>query len=96
MARRRCAKLNWNLTKAIDVSNSRSRTMRVGTALRQTQLSLSLLRRTETFWRIRSLRFMPGEAKRTRLSEWLQIAFDNHDTGILSLLIDPLLRGLHP
>jgi TolB-like protein/lipoprotein NlpI len=26
--------------------------------------------------------------------EWLQIAFDNHDTGMLSLLIDPLLRGL--
>ena len=28
--------------------------------------------------------------------EWLQIAFDNHDTGMLSLLIDPLMRGLHP
>jgi TolB-like protein len=27
--------------------------------------------------------------------EWLQIAFDNHDTGTLSLLIDPLMRGLH-
>ena len=27
--------------------------------------------------------------------EWLQIAFDNHDTGMLSLLIDPLFRGLH-
>jgi TolB-like protein/Flp pilus assembly protein TadD len=26
--------------------------------------------------------------------EWLQIAYDNHDTGILSLLIDPLMRGL--
>jgi TolB-like protein/Flp pilus assembly protein TadD len=26
--------------------------------------------------------------------EWLQIAFDNHDTGTLSLSIDPLLRGL--
>jgi len=26
--------------------------------------------------------------------EWLQISFDNHDTGSLSLLIDPLLRGL--
>jgi TolB-like protein len=26
--------------------------------------------------------------------EWLQIAFDNHDTGILTLLVDPLLRGL--
>ncbi len=26
--------------------------------------------------------------------EWLQIAFDNHDGGTLSLLVDPLLRGL--
>jgi serine/threonine-protein kinase len=26
--------------------------------------------------------------------EWLQIAYDNHDTGLLSLLIDPLMRGL--
>jgi serine/threonine-protein kinase len=27
--------------------------------------------------------------------EWLQVAVDNHDTGTLSLLIDPLMRGLH-
>jgi TolB-like protein len=26
--------------------------------------------------------------------EWLQISFDNHDTGTLSLLVDPLMRGL--
>ncbi len=26
--------------------------------------------------------------------EWLQIALDNHDTGLLTLLVDPLLRGL--
>jgi len=26
--------------------------------------------------------------------EWLQIAFDNHDTGTLGLSIDPVLRGL--
>ena len=26
--------------------------------------------------------------------EWLQIALDNHDTGMLGLLVDPLLRGL--
>ena len=26
--------------------------------------------------------------------KWLQISLDNHDTGMLSLLIDPLLRGL--
>ena len=27
--------------------------------------------------------------------EWLQVSLDNHDTGMLSLLIDPLMRGLH-
>jgi TolB-like protein/tetratricopeptide (TPR) repeat protein len=27
--------------------------------------------------------------------KWLQISFDNHDGGTLSLLVDPLLRGLH-
>jgi TolB-like protein/lipoprotein NlpI len=26
--------------------------------------------------------------------EWLQISYDNHDTGLLSFLIDPLMRGL--
>jgi tetratricopeptide (TPR) repeat protein len=26
--------------------------------------------------------------------EWLQISLNNHDTGLLSLLIDPLMRGL--
>ncbi|MGB9155404.1 MAG: hypothetical protein WCB20_02855, partial [Chthoniobacterales bacterium] len=26
--------------------------------------------------------------------EWLQIAFDEHDTGMLALLVDPLLRSL--
>jgi TolB-like protein len=26
--------------------------------------------------------------------EWLQVSLDNHDTGTLSLLIDPLVRGL--
>jgi serine/threonine-protein kinase len=27
--------------------------------------------------------------------EWLQIAFNNHDGGMLSIGVDPLLRGLH-
>ena len=26
--------------------------------------------------------------------EWLQVAFDNHDTGMLALLVDPLLNSL--
>src|SRR5262249_52698965 len=28
--------------------------------------------------------------------EWLQISFENHDTGLLSLNIDPLLNQLRP
>lgn len=35
---------------------------------------------------------MRGE--REKALEWLQIAFDNHDTGMLALLIDPLLNSL--
>jgi TolB-like protein/Flp pilus assembly protein TadD len=27
--------------------------------------------------------------------EWLQVAFENHDTGMLALMIDPLLNSLH-
>jgi hypothetical protein len=33
-----------------------------------------------------------GEKDKT--FEWLQIAFDDRDAGMLSLLVDPLLRGL--
>jgi TolB-like protein/lipoprotein NlpI len=32
--------------------------------------------------------------EREKAFEWLQIAFDNHDTGMLALLVDPLLNGL--
>jgi TolB-like protein/lipoprotein NlpI len=32
--------------------------------------------------------------ERDKAFEWLQIAFDNHDTGMLALLVDPLLRSL--
>jgi TolB-like protein len=32
--------------------------------------------------------------KREKAFEWLQIAFDNHDTGMLALLVDPLLNDL--
>jgi hypothetical protein len=32
--------------------------------------------------------------EREKAFEWLQIAFDHHDTGMLALLVDPLLRSL--
>jgi TolB-like protein len=32
--------------------------------------------------------------ERDKAFEWLQIAFDNHDTGMLALLVDPLLHAL--
>ena len=39
-------------------------------------------------------RFMPCAARTEKAFEWLQISFDNHDTGMLGLLVDPLLRDL--
>src|SRR5882724_795850 len=32
--------------------------------------------------------------KTDKAFEWLEVAFNNHDTGMLSLLINPLMRGL--
>ncbi|PYK30143.1 MAG: hypothetical protein DME57_07845, partial [Verrucomicrobia bacterium] len=32
--------------------------------------------------------------ERDKAFEWLQISFDEHDTGMLALLVDPLLNGL--
>jgi TolB-like protein/Flp pilus assembly protein TadD len=32
--------------------------------------------------------------ERDKAFEWLQVSLDNHDTGTLSLLINPLMRGL--
>jgi tetratricopeptide (TPR) repeat protein len=32
--------------------------------------------------------------ERNKAFEWLQISFDEHDTGTLALLVDPLLRDL--
>ena len=34
-------------------------------------------------------------AEKDKAFEWLQISFDNHDTGTLTLLVEPLMRGLH-
>ena len=35
-----------------------------------------------------------ARGEKDKAFEWLQIAFDNHDTGTLSVLVDPLMRGL--
>jgi len=35
-----------------------------------------------------------ARGEKDKAFEWLQISFDNHDTGTLTLLVDPLLRGL--
>ena len=43
---------------------------------------------------IKSLRFTPCAARVDKAFEWLQISFDNHDTGMLVLLTDRWLRGL--
>jgi tetratricopeptide (TPR) repeat protein len=35
-----------------------------------------------------------ARGEKEKAFEWLQIAFDNHDTGMLALLVEPLLRSL--
>jgi TolB-like protein/Flp pilus assembly protein TadD len=49
--------------------------------------------RDQLAYQIAEVYAMRGETDKA--FEWLQISFDNHDSGTLSLLIDPLLRGLH-
>ena len=56
--------------------------------------SRSHRQRSGSIWPIKSLRFTRCEARTDKAFEWLQISFDNHDTGTLTLLTDPLLRGL--
>jgi hypothetical protein len=35
-----------------------------------------------------------ARGEKAKAFEWLQIPFDNHDTGTVTLLVDSLLRGL--
>ena len=32
--------------------------------------------------------------EKAKAFEWLQVSLDNHDTGLLSLMIDSLVQGL--
>jgi TolB-like protein len=48
--------------------------------------------RTFLAYQIAEVHAWRGE--RNKAFEWLEIALDHHDTGMLSLLIDPLVRGL--
>ena len=45
-------------------------------------------------WPTKSLQVYAVRGENDKAFEWLQISFDNHDTGTLTLLTDPLLRGL--
>ena len=44
------------------------------------------------FYQIAQVYAVRGE--KDKAFEWLQISFDNHDTGTLAILVDPLLRDL--
>jgi len=48
--------------------------------------------RDQLAYQIAQLYAVRGETNKA--FEWLQIAFDNHDAGMLALLVDPLVRGL--
>jgi TolB-like protein len=68
-----------------------------GAALREAQLDAALAElvakdRNFLAYQIAEVHAWRGE--RDKAFEWLEIALDHHDTGMLSLLIDPLMRGL--
>jgi serine/threonine-protein kinase len=48
--------------------------------------------RNQLAYQIAEIYAVRGE--KDKAFEWLQISFDNHDTGTLALLVDPLLRSL--
>ena len=54
---------------------------------------LIVTHRGELDYQIAQIYAVRGETDKA--FEWLQIAYNDHDAGMLSLLIDPLLRGLH-
>jgi TolB-like protein/cytochrome c-type biogenesis protein CcmH/NrfG len=50
--------------------------------------------RNQLAYQIAEVHALRGE--KDKAFEWLQISFDNHDTGTLGLLVDPLIRDLRP
>src|SRR5207247_3617373 len=50
--------------------------------------------RDQLAYQIAEVYAVRGEADKA--FEWLQLSFDTHDTGMLGLLIDPLLLDLRP
>ena len=94
MARQRCGKLNWSPTLAIGGSSSRSRNMCAEIERPPMRLLADLIAtgRDQLAYQIAEVYAVRGEKEKA--FEWLEIAFETHDTGTLSLLIDPLLRDL--
>jgi hypothetical protein len=89
MAWRRCAKLNSSLTKAIDVSSSPLRIMRVGTVPAADAALAELIAKDRNFLAYQIAEVYAWRGETDKAFEWLQISLNNHDTGMLSLLIDP-------
>ena len=94
MAKRPYGKLNWSLTTAFVFSNSHSRYHVRGErdAADAALGDLIAHSREGLAYQIAQVYAVRGEVDKA--FEWLQIAFDNHDGGIPSLSVDPLLRGL--
>ena len=64
--------------------------MRVGTAPRLTQALAELVAKDRNFLAYQIAEVYAWRGEDDKAFEWLQISLDNHDTGTLSLLIDPL------
>ena len=68
--------------------------MREGIGLPPTQLYPEMIAKDKNLstYQIAEVYAWRGETEKA--FEWLQISFDNRDTGTLALLVDPLMRGL--
>ena len=93
-AKRPCAKRNWSL-----IDGFRRFELAVAHYVRgdrqaaDAALADLIANAREGFaYQIAEVYAVRGE--KDKAFEWLQIAFDDRDAGMLSLLVDPLLRGL--
>jgi TolB-like protein len=53
-----------------------------------------LIAKDRTFLAYQIAEVYAWRGEKDKAFEWLQVSLDNHDTGMLSLLINPLMRGL--
>ena len=93
-ARRPCGKLNWSLTKAFAVSTCARALCARRSSRRRRGSEPTSSRRSETVCAIKSLRFTPCEARKTKLSSGCKSRLMITTVRHAEPSVDPLLRGL--